>query len=283
YYGVSSSNTQRATCEQCHTAVPHTNSKLNEHTIKVDCRTCHIPTYAKVNPTKTYWDWSTATLRKDGKPYETVDSVGNVSYASIKGHFHWQKMATPEYYWFNGTADHHLISDKIDMDKLPLKINTMFGDYHDKESKIVPMKVHRGKQPYDVENLTIIQPKLWDKDANQGALWIDLDWEQALEKGMEYVGMPYSGKHDFIETEMYLPISHMVSAADQALSCTDCHTRTESRLANLTDFYMPGRDQNSTLDTIGKWLILLSLIGVLLHGGTRVFLYKKNKTAATHK
>jgi hypothetical protein len=169
------------------------------------------------------------------------------------------------------------------MDKLPLKINTMFGDYHDKESKIVPMKVHRGKQPYDVENLTIIQPKLWDKDANQGALWIDLDWEQALEKGMEYVGMPYSGKHDFIETEMYLPISHMVSAADQALSCTDCHTRTESRLANLTDFYMPGRDQNSTLDTIGKWLILLSLIGVLLHGGTRVFLYRKNKTAETHK
>jgi octaheme c-type cytochrome (tetrathionate reductase family) len=278
YYGVSSSNTQRANCEQCHTATPHTNNKLNEHVIKVDCRTCHIPTYAKVNPTKTYWDWSTATRRIDGKPYQVLDSLGNQVYASIKGDFFWAHNAEPEYYWFNGTADHHLITDKIDLENLPLKINTLFGEYKNKESKIVPMKVHRGKQPYDTENLTIIQPKLWDKEENKGALWVDLDWEAALKNGMEYLELPYSGKHDFIETEMFLPISHMVSPVEQTLDCKDCHTRNEGRLAQLDDFYMPGRDRNATLDGIGRWLIILSILGVAAHGAARFYFAKQSQT-----
>lgn len=271
YYAVSSSNTQRATCEQCHTSFPHTADIINEHTIKVDCRTCHIPTYAKVNPTKTYWDWSTATRRKDGKPYEIVDSAGNQIYTSIKGDFHWAQNVKPEYTWFNGTADHHLLSDKIDLNRLPLKINTLFGSYKDKNSKIIPMKVHRGKQPYDLENLTIIQPKLWDKEVNKGALWIDLDWERSLEEGMKYVGLPYSGKFGFIETEMYLPISHMVAPADQALDCRECHTRHGSRLASLRDFYMPGRDYNKVVDSAGSWLLVIALMGVFIHALLRIF------------
>jgi octaheme c-type cytochrome (tetrathionate reductase family) len=279
YYGVSSSNTQRATCEQCHTDFPHTNSKLNEHTVKVACKTCHIPVYAKVNPTKTYWDWSTATRRLDGKPYEIIDSLGDQIYTSIKGDFYWQRNAVPEYYWFNGTADHHFLTDTVCMDDVPLKINTLFGSYNDEESKIIPVKVHRGKQPYDLVHRTIIQPKLWDKEENMGALWIDLDWEASLSSGMEYLGMPYSGQHGFIETEMFLPVSHMVSTADHALQCADCHTRNDSRLAGLTDFYMPGRDRNATLDTFGKWLIILSLLGVVSHGAARYFINRKKAIA----
>lgn len=96
---------------------------------------------------------------------------------------------------------------------------------------------------------------------------------------MEYLGMPYSGQHGFIETEMFLPVSHMVSTADQALQCADCHTRNDSRLAGLTDFYMPGRDRNATLDTFGKWLIILSLLGVLAHGAARYFINRKKAIA----
>lgn len=275
YYGVSSSNTQRATCQQCHTDFPHTNSKLNEHTVKVDCKTCHIPIYAKVNPTKTYWDWSTATRRQDGLPYEIIDTLGDVRYTSIKGDFYWVRNAVPEYTWFNGTADHHLLTDKVDLDDLPLKINTLFGAYDDDDSKIVPVKIHGGKQPYDLEHMNIIQPKLWDREENRGALWIDLDWEASLKGGMEYLGMEYSGRHDFVETEMFLTVSHMVSPADQALQCADCHTRENSRLAALTDFYMPGRDHNATLDSLGRLIILLSLLGVASHGIARFFVSKK--------
>jgi len=222
------------------------------------------------------WDWSTATRLRDGKPYVDLDSLGNELYTSIKGSFGWHRMVTPEYTWFNGTADHHLLTDKVDEKNLPLKINTLNGSYADRDSKIHPMKVHRGRQPYDTELHNLIQAKLWDKDANMGALWLDLNWERALIEGMEYAGLPYSGKYDFIQTEMLLPVNHMVSPANEALSCIDCHTREGGRLKFLTDFYMPGRDYNATLDTFGKYLIILSILGVLAHGTIRFMAAGKN-------
>ena len=277
YYGVSSSNTQRVTCEQCHTSVPHTNSKINEHTIKVACQTCHIPVYAKVNATKTAWDWSTATQRKDGLPYELLDTSGNETYTSIKGDFHWERMVKPEYIWFNGTADHHMITEKINLDNLPLNINTLNGEYRDRNSKIYPTKIHRGKQPYDPVYLTIIQAKLWDKEVNKGALWVDLDWEAALRTGMEYLDLPYSDTYDFIPTQLFLPVNHMVSLASESVSCSECHTRKDGRLNDLRDFYMPGRDYHVGIDTFGKLMIIFSFIGVLVHGTIRVFASRKNQ------
>lgn len=282
YYGVSSTDSQRLNCSDCHTDFPHQKSILNEHSIKVACQTCHIPVYAKVNPTKMYWDWSTATRKKDGKGFEVSDSAGNVTYASIKGDFVWQKMIKPEYAWFNGTADHHLLTDKVDTTQPYLKINTLNGEYRDQKSKIIPIKVHRGRQPYDTENLTVIQTKLWDKEQGKGALWLDLEWEKAIEEGMAYVGLPYSGKHDFVKTEMYLPVNHMVSASSEAVSCKECHTREDGRLASLTDFYMPGRDYNPLLDLTGRLLLIVSIIGVAAHAVIRIKASRKNQMSHTN-
>lgn len=275
YYAVSSTPKNRASCTDCHTDFPHTNNKLNEHTIKVDCRTCHIPYYAKVNPTKMYWDWSSAGRRKDGLPYATIDSLGNEIYLSEKGDFHWETNAVPEYVWFNGYADHHLITDKITTDTV--NINTLFGSFDDSESKIIPVKVHRGKQPYDTENMTLIQAKLWAKEEGEGALWVDLDWDEALKRGMDYVGLPFSGNYDFIPTRMYLPVSHMVSPSENALSCTDCHHRTNSRIKNVEDVYVPGMSYNATLNTIGILIVLGTLLGVLGHAALRFLAYHKRK------
>jgi len=278
YYGTSSSNIDRLSCDECHGETPHKKSILNEHTIKVACQTCHIPVYAKVNSTKMYWDWSTATRKKDGKGFEVLDDEGNITYASIKGDFVWQKNVQPEYAWFNGTADHHLLTDRVDTAQAFLKINTLFGEYKDTESKIIPIKTHRGRQPYDTENLTLIQTKLWDKEKGKGALWVDLEWEQAIAEGMAYVDLPYSGKHDFIPTEMYLPINHMVSPAHEAVSCKECHTRENGRLASLTDFYMPGRDRNELLDFAGRMLLILSFAGIVVHAFIRIMASRKTKT-----
>jgi len=277
YYGVSSDNTQRLHCEQCHTSFPHTNRKLNEHTIKVACQTCHIPHYAKVNATKMYWDWSTATRRDEGLPYQVLDTLGNELYTSIKGDFHWAQNAVPEYYWFNGTADHHLLTDIIDLDDLPVKINTLFGGYHDPGARIYPMKVHRGKQPYDTHYMTIIQPKLWDAEVNKGALWVDLDWEAALRTGMEYLNLTYSGGHDFIETEMFLPLNHMVSPSGQALACSDCHVRSGGRLASLDDVYIPGQSRSAAIDYFGVLLLITALGGVVTHATARYITFARRK------
>ena len=71
------------------------------------CQTCHIPELAKEMPTKLAWDWSTAgKLDETGEPFHEEDDFGNHTYLSIKGSFKWERDVTPEYVWFNGTADH---------------------------------------------------------------------------------------------------------------------------------------------------------------------------------
>jgi len=123
----------------------------------------------------------------------------------------------------------------------------------------------------------LIQAKLWSDQEGQGALWVDLDWDEALKRGMAYAGLPFSGNYDFVHTEMYLPVSHMVSKASEALSCEDCHTRTNSRLEHIEGIYIPGKSYNATIDTLGMMLILLSLGGVFLHAILRLVSWKKRQ------
>ncbi len=280
YYGVSSSNTNRVTCEQCHTSTPHIDDMLNSHVSKIACQSCHIPEYAKVNATKMYWDWSTAGALKDGKAFVLNDDLGNPIYQSIKGDASWQSNVQPEYLWFNGTADHFLLSDKVDTTAAFLPINSLFGAASDPQSRIIPAKVHRGRQPFDPVYLNILQAKLWDREPGKGALWLDLDWEKSLIEGMKYLGRPYSGQWDFVDTEMYLPVNHMVSPASEALTCEDCHSRTDSRMQFVEGAYIPGTTTYATIDILGILLILVSILGVGVHATIRYFSMKKlNKTS----
>ena len=282
-YSLSSMNRNRSSCEQCHTENPHSEDILNEHTYKVACQTCHIPTYAKVNATKTDWDWSTAGKLKDGKPYEEDDKDGDHTYLSIKGSFKWGKNLKPEYIWFNGTADHYLLGDVIKDTTKPLKINTLNGSYSDKDSKIIPVKIHRAVQPFDPVMKVLIQPKLFADKKGEGAFWQDFDWRRSAEIGMKDVDLPFSGQVSFIKTEMYWPVNHMVSTKELTVQCNECHTRDNSRLAGLTDFYMPARDYSSFVESAGIGIILLTLLGVITHGTVRIFSSKKRKISSEVK
>lgn len=94
---------------------------------------------------------------------------------------------------------------------------------------------------------------------------------------MKDVGLPFSGKVSFIETEMYWPVNHMVATKGNTLQCNSCHTRENSRLAGLTDFYMPGRDYSKIVEVGGVWMLILTLLGVIAHGSIRIFVASKSK------
>ncbi|MDV7188189.1 tetrathionate reductase family octaheme c-type cytochrome [Lutibacter sp. TH_r2] len=267
-YSVSTNNIDRSNCADCHTSTPHFSDVLNRHGSKIACQTCHIPEYAKVNSTKMSWKWSEAGKLKDGFPYEEEDSLGNHNYMSIKGAFVWERNVKPDYVWFNGTAEQYRLGDSIT--EVPVQMNTLHGSYNDKNSKIIPVKIHTGDQIYDTEYNRLIQPLLYGDEKGDGAYWNDFNWDKAIKKGMEITGEPFSGNYDFIETEMYWPLNHMVSPKDKSLSCVDCHTRNNGRLEKLTGFYLPGRDTNSTLDLIGKWLLIITVLGVAGHALIRV-------------
>ncbi|MDT3697347.1 MAG: tetrathionate reductase family octaheme c-type cytochrome [Ignavibacterium sp.] len=276
-YSLSSMNMNRNTCEQCHTATPHEDNILNEHTIKVACQSCHIPIYAKVNSTKMTWDWSTAGKLRNGEPYEENDSLGNHTYLSIKGDFTWDRNVVPDYIWFNGTASHYLEGDLITDTTKPLILNQLHGSYADDESKIYPVKIHKAKQPFDPVNKILIQPKLFADKKGEGALWIDFDWHSAADEGMKEANLPFSGQISFINTEMYWPVNHMVSVKENTLDCNSCHTRENSRLAGLKDFYMPGRDYSNIVEVGGVWMLILTLIGVLAHASVRIVIAIRSK------
>jgi hypothetical protein len=197
---------------------------------------------------------------------------------SIKGSFKWGKQLRPDYIWFNGTASHYLLGDTLDPLKV-LEINTLYGSYDDPDSKIYPVKIHRAKQIYDVVNKYLIQPKLVEVKAGDGGFWKEFNWERADEEGMKQVRLPYSGKYGFVETEMYWPINHMVSPKEQSVQCAECHTRENGRLARVGGFYMPGRDYSTIVDRLGVGVLILTLIGVILHGTARVVVYRKRKDA----
>jgi len=279
-YSVSSMNKDRVSCIQCHTQTPHKENIINEHSIKVSCQACHIPTYAKVNSTKIAWDWSTAGKLKNGEEFEQDDSLGNHTYLSIKGSFTWGRNLTPDYVWFNGTAAHYLIGDKVDTTK-PILLNKFNGDYSDPNAQIIPVKIHRAKQIYDLKYNQLIEPKLFSAKKGDGGYWKDFNWDTACKVGMENIGKKYSGHHCFVSTQMYWTLNHMVAPGEKSVSCIECHS-SDGRLKNLAGFYLPGRDENSMVKIIGIGAIIISLIGVFVHALLRIISYakqnRKNKT-----
>ena len=267
--------TSKITCESCHTHTPHkAGSKANDHTDKVACQSCHIPEFARINPTKMSWDWSEAGKTKDGKKYRTKDAFGKYDYMSIKGQMKWAKNIKPQYFWYNGVIKSVTAKDQVDPGH-PVKVSWPVGSREDFNARIYPFKVHRGKQPYDRVNNTLLVPLLSGKDG----YWTTLDWNRALTKGQDSVALPFSGEFDFVDTTYVFPITHMVAPKENVVACTECHTQKNSRLADLGGFYMPGRDRAKWLDILGWLSVFGALSVVILHGFGRFFTNSRKKSA----
>jgi len=269
-----------ASCQSCHGDKPHKESflhaeRLNKHTDTLACQTCHIPEYARDSVgTEKSWDWSTATtMGPDGKPQFVKDSAGRRAFDSKKGNFVWDSYLIPEYRWFNGHVSYKVKGDQIDPSGI-VEINHPEGKAGEADARIWPFKIHRGKQAYDTENKTLLVVHTAGED--ETALWHNFDWQKAINTGMQTAGLPYSGKFGFVSTEMSWPITHMVAPKGDALGCAQCHAE-KSRLDGIPGIYLPGHDRNGIIDLIGIGIALLSLLGVLIHGGTRLYIHFKRK------
>ncbi len=213
-------------CEDCHTSLPHQgkgilNHHLNRHTEHLACTTCHNPVYAECNPTKTYWDWSTAG---DKKRMVKKNEYGMPDYNRKYGDFSWETSVKPAYAWYNGKVRRHLLGDKINIEGVTL-LTEPVGEVNDPNSRIYPFKVMNGRQAADVLYNYLLVPHLF----GPGGYWEDLNWQKSFADGMQAAGLPYSGRFKWVETKMYLGLTHEVMAKNLALSCVQCHQslRTE--------------------------------------------------------
>ena len=269
-----------ATCQACHGDKPHKENalfaeRLNKHTDTLACQSCHIPEFARGGvPTKMAWDWSTAgRMNAEGKPYKVKDDHGHPVYDSKKGNFTLGENVVPEYLWFNGTVRYTLQTDTIDPSDV-VSINTFEGTPGAADSRIWPVKVFRGKQPYDKVNNTLLVPHTAVPD--DSAFWYHFDWPKALAAGAAATGRPFSGQFGFVDTQMLWPITHMVAPREDAVACAQCHA-DKGRLAGIEGVYLPGRDHNPWIDRIGWLAAAAALAGVLIHGLIRLFTRHRQK------
>ena len=207
---VSTTDENRFDCTQCHSEEVHRDDRISAHMDTIACQTCHIPEGAVRQATKMDWDWSTAGQDIEEDPHE---------YLKIKGSFVYERNFTPEYEWYDGTADRYLLGDEIDPNEVTV-LNQPGGDISDPDAKIWPFKIHTASQIYDSDYNILLQPKT----VGEGGYWTEFDWDQAARLGAEASGIPYSGEYDFAPTEMYWTLTHMVQPKEQALQCTDCHS-----------------------------------------------------------
>lgn len=274
-------NGMAASCQSCHGQNPHAKADnlpapmaaaLNMHTEKVACETCHIPQYARGGkPTKMEWDYSTAgKLSPNGSPLVLEDEHGWNTYWGVKGSFRWDENVVPDYAWFNGQEDWLHVGDKpTPREDGVVVLNQIQGSPTDGKSRIWPFKIMRNNQPYDTESgvLTVFHSFGFDPESYT----MNYDWERAIEAGMKAADLPYSGNFDFVKTEMYWPLAHMVAPKEDALQCQQCHS-DNGRLEGIAGVYMPGRssDHQPWIERLGLLAFAFAFAGVVLHGLIRI-------------
>jgi octaheme c-type cytochrome (tetrathionate reductase family) len=208
---------ERTGCQSCHGEQPHgiagvISRHLDNHVKAIACETCHIPKFAKQQATQLSVDFSKAGQDRPAGPLQ-FDRPG---YDKRYGEQTWGRNVVPQYRWFDGSRQTYLLGDKIDPRK-PVVLNAPLADKRNARARIFPFKVHRAVQPYDTEKNILVAVQFED------ALWKDYDWAKAIDLGMKAVGSSFSGKYDFVATEMVTPIHHEVAPAKQSLGCSDCH------------------------------------------------------------
>lgn len=209
-------------CTQCHgpAGSVHQSATLSQHTAKVACETCHIPTFSRGLPTKVSWDWSTAGQTVSPIP---VDAYGKPTYDKMKGTFVWAKDVRPDVLWHDGRWTRTVVNVNDTFTATPVVLARPVAVRGDPGAKLYPFKRMVGRQPADAVLGKLIVPHLFGTAGGPKPYWTFYDWAAALAEGAAYAGQEYSGQYTFVETVMYLGLHHEVAPASQARACSDCH------------------------------------------------------------
>jgi hypothetical protein len=214
-------------CENCHSNTPHGDSKLDRHTTRVACNTCHVPTFAKVAPTDTRRDWS--------RPGELNAATG-----LYEPHMVLQTNVTPVYKFFNGRSLFYEFGKPAVQDANGRVLMAgPLGSVTEAGSKITAMKRHEGNQPIDPATRRLLPLKigLFFAASSNG------DPAAAINAGIEAMGWTNNG-YAFQETERFMGLYHEVAPSSQALTCSTCHD------GNRLDFAALGYTPRTTRDGV---------------------------------
>jgi hypothetical protein len=200
-------------CSNCHSNLPHGDLRLNNHTARVACNVCHVPTFAKAAPTDMRRDW--------GLPGE-VSPVTRL----WEPHMVQQTNVMPVYKFFNGRSRFYEFgTEAVPQANGRVLMAGPLGSRTEPGAKITAMKRHEGRQPIDPLTRYLLPLKI-------GIFFQTGDLATAVNQGIAAVGWANNG-YGFAETERFMGVYHEVAPASQALSCSNCHGGTRVDFADL--------------------------------------------------
>ena len=190
-------------CADCHQEKPHNIVALDKHTEKVYCTVCHIPIFAKTDPTDMNRDWSTPLYHQEANKYSATITFG--------------KDVTPVYAWFNGKTRLAAMGDPIvPGDDGVITIMKPQGQRKDKDAKLYAFKLHTGMVPY-------LKDKQWISPLAVDEFFIDGDINKAVVEGAAAAYGIHDAAFEWVKVQRYMGIFHEVQPAAKALQCLDCH------------------------------------------------------------
>ena len=193
----------RLLCSECHEESPHGAKVLDRHAEKVYCTTCHIPAFARTEPTDMVRDWSTPLYNEEKDKYSaTITFEDNVE---------------PVYTWYNGTTREQFMGEKIKtVSSGEVGIMVPQGSRDDPDAKLYAFKLHRGKLP-------MLTDKQWLIPIMVEAFFADGDIDGAVKHAAKETYGVDDAEYEWVDTVRYMGIFHSIPPADQALKCLDCH------------------------------------------------------------
>ncbi len=190
-------------CTNCHPSAPHGDSRLNRHTARVDCTTCHIPRFAKAAATDMHRDWSAPG---DIDPVKRLYEPHHTAATNV----------VPQYRFWNGTSSFYQFGDPaVPGPSGRIVMSEPVGTVGSPGARIFPFKRHTALQPIDPATRVLLPLKI-------GVFFQTGAVDAAVEQGVAAVGWQDRG-HEFAETERWMGIFHEVAPKEQALSCASCH------------------------------------------------------------
>lgn len=188
---------------QCHQDFAHDEPDIDRHG-RLTCPTCHIPEFARDDPTDMFRDWS------------------NISYNEEKGKYvYYQDLeydVEPVYAWFNGSSFAQVPGRPVQRNaegKITMVLPQ--GDRNDPAARIAPFKLHRGKLP-------VLTEQQWIAPITTEELYHHGDVDKAVRDGTRSLYGLEDAEFEWEETIRYMGIYHAVPPAEDALDCGDCHS-----------------------------------------------------------
>jgi len=188
---------------ECHSAAPHQKALLNQHAKRVYCTVCHIPTFAREDPTDMVRDWSTPVYKAEADKYTATITMG--------------KDVEPVIAWYNGKTWEQLPGVSVTrQDNGTVGMMLPQGSKNDPEARLYAFKLHRGMMP-------VLKKQGWVVPILVEEFFADGNIDLAVRKAAEEMYGLEDIQYEWVPVERYMGIFHEVVPANDALRCLDCH------------------------------------------------------------